>query len=236
MSSSKILMRIFNERKVLLAESETGQVLSEIVVQDSPRSLCMTSTHLAAATLANETIQFIQVSENTLEEDSTVNIGVNVYGIAAHRNNLVVSCVPPAVMIISKDGEVIHKLDNQLAGREVFKTPRYITTSSDGSIFVADFRKNTISRLDGSLTILQTLSGPLLNSPHGIIAINRDKLLVCNKSNNNIVEIRPSSDTMTILLEKQHGIDYPINICLCKKQKKVYVVSEKGNVMIYKLE
>ena len=138
-------------------------------------------------------------------------------GIAAYQNNFVVSFHdPPGVRIISKDDAVIHKLDNTTAGREVFKEPRWIATTSDDSIYVTDWGTDEITRLDSSLIILQMFSGSMLSAPHGIISLNRDQLLVCNKFNNNILTLRPSTSNITILLDKQHELENQLSLCFCK--------------------
>jgi len=140
----------------------------------------MTSAHLAATTLVNKHIQFLKLHGSSLKADTTVNVDVDVIGIAGYKNNLVVTYDPPGVRIISKDGTLIHKLDNTTAEREVFNNPRWIVTTSNGSIYVTDWGTDEITRLDCSLTILQTFSGSMVKSPCGIINLNRDQLLVCN--------------------------------------------------------
>jgi len=168
-SPTKLLLSILEDKQVILVNSKSGQVLSKIVLQDNPRFICMTSAHLAATTLANRQIQSIKVNGSSLEAETTVNVNVDVIGIAAYQNNIVVSHgSPPGVKIISKDGAVIHQLDNIAAGREVFENPRWIATTSDDSIYVTDWGTNEITRLDSNLTILQTLSCDMLNAPHGI--------------------------------------------------------------------
>ena len=167
-SPTKLLLSNFEDKQVILVNSKSGQVLSKIVLQDNPRYICMTSAHKAATTLVNKHIQFIKVNGITLEADKTVNVDVDVMGIAGYKNNLVVSYDPPGVRIISKDGAVIHKMDYITAGRELFENPRWIATTSDDSIYVTDWGTNEITRLDSNLTILQTLSCDMLNAPHGI--------------------------------------------------------------------
>jgi len=163
-------------------------------------------------------------------------VDVYVMGVAAYNNNLVFAYDPPGVKMISKDGAVIHKLDNTTAGREVFKSPRWVATTLD-SIYVTDFGTHTITRLDASLTIVQTFSGPMIKNPHGIMSLNRDQLLVCNKTiNSNIVLIRPSTNSITVLLNKQHGIKSPKSLCF-SKQQKLYIApgGETTSVLVYKL-
>jgi len=234
-SPTKLLLSIFEDKKVVLVDSESHKVLSEIVLQDNPRFICMTSAHLAATTSVNKHIQFLKLHGSSLKTDTTMNVDVDVMGIAAYKNNLVVSYDPPGVRIISKDGTLIHKLDNTTAGREVFKNPRWIATTSDDSIYVTDWGTHEITRLDSSLTILQTFSGSMLKAPFGIISLNRDQLLVCSYANNSILLIRPSTNNMTVLLEKQHGIEKPQSICFIKEQKKLYVAPHGKKILIFQM-
>jgi len=272
-STDKLLMSVFKQKNIKLVEIGSGEVLSEIALQDKPRLLCMAANHLAAAALVNKRIQFIKVNGSTLKEESVLNVNIDVFGVAAHNDNLVVShdpglilsmngtviqkqdnttagrevcktpqvieptCKershdPPGLQIISRDGAVIHKQDNTTAGREVFKHPRWIATTSD-SIYVTDWGTHQITRLDSSLTILQTFTGSLLKDPHGIISLSRDQLLVCCKNNNRIVQIRPSTNSISVLLEKQHGIESPQSLGFCKVQKKLYVAPNSDKVLVY---
>jgi len=232
----KSLLTIFNKSKLFLLDNKTDTIISEIVLKHNPRSMCMVNSQQAATALANERIQFIRAKDTTLEDETVLDVDVDVMGIAAYQNNLVVSLHdPPGVKIISKDGAVIHKLDNTTEGREVFRKPRYIAATSDDSIYVTDWETHKITRLDSSLTILQSFSGDMLKGPHGIIALNRDQLLVCSYYNNSIVQIRPSTNSMSVLMDKQHGIERPQSICFCKKQKKLYVApgGDTNSVLVY---
>ena len=235
-STSKLMVSIFEQRKIILLDCGSGQVLSEIALHEKPRCLCLTSSHLAATTLVNNKISFITINESILEAASTINVDVNVHGIATLWNNFVISYDPPGVKVISKDGAVIHKLDNKTAGREVFKNPRRIATTPDDSIYVTDWERHELTRLDPSLTILQTFSGSMLKGPHGINeSLNKDQLLVCCRGNNSVVLIRPSTNSMTVLLGKQHGIERPQSVCFCKEQKKLYVAPYGDRVLVYQL-
>jgi len=234
----KVLLAADNKNKLILLDGKTDIVLSEIVLNDKPRFICMVDSHRAATTLASKKIQFIKVKDNNLVDETVLDVDVDVMGIAACQNNLVVSCVhPPGVKIISKNGAVIHKLDNTTTGRELFKKPRRIAITSDDSIYVTDWGTDEITRLDSSLTILQTFSSDMLKGPHGIIALNRDQLIVCSYDNNSIVQIRPSTNSMMVLLDKQHGLDYPCSLCFCKEQMKLNIapVGDTTRILVYKL-
>jgi len=238
-SDDKILVTAKCKSKLILFDSKTETVLSEIVLKDKPRLICMVDTNQVATTLANKKLQFLNIKDSKLIIDSILDLDVYVLGIAEYKSNLVLSYEDKTIgvkIISKKDGAEIQMLDNTTAGREVFKHPRWITTTSDDSIYVTDWGRHEIIRLDPSLTILQTFSAPILKSPHGIISLNRDQLLVCNKRNDNILLIRPSNNSMTVLLDTQHGIKSPKSLCFSKEQK-LYVASagETTSVLVYKL-
>jgi len=231
-AANQLLLAVHKQRKVILVDCGSGNVLAELVLQEQPEFLCKINANLAATTFMKNTIQFIKVNKNTLKADSTTNVDFDAYGIAPYRNNIVVSS-SSAVKIISKDGTPIHMMDNTTAGREVFKNPRWITTTTDGSIYVTDWGTDNITRLDSSLTILQTFSGAILNGPCELRCLNNDQLVVCCYRNNTIVLVRPSTSSMTVLLDKQSGIEGPKYLCFCKEQKKMYV-ARADKILVYK--
>jgi len=57
-----------------------------------------------ATTLVNKKINFLQVNGSTLKVEATLNVDVDVMGIASQGKNLVVSYDHPGVKIISKEG------------------------------------------------------------------------------------------------------------------------------------
>jgi len=193
-SCDKFLLTSETDKNVVLVDSRTDTVLSEIVLQANPQSICMVNSKQAATTLANKKIQFLKFKETTLTNDGVLEIDVDASGIAAHNNNIVLSYYsPPGVKIISKKGAMIHKLDNTSAGTELFKKPRWIATTSDDSIYVTDWGLKHIKRLDSSLTILQTFVWPVHDRLCEILSLNRDQLLVCKMRKDNIVLIATSA-------------------------------------------
>ena len=162
-SDDKILLTAKHKRKLILLDSKTDTVLSEIVLKDKPRFICMVNPNQVATTLLNKTVKFLNIKDTIVIDDLMLEVDVYVMGVAAYNNNLAFAYDPPGVKIISKDGAVIHKLDNTTAGREVFKSPRWVATTLD-SIYVTDFGTHTINRLDASLTIVQTFSGPMIKN------------------------------------------------------------------------
>jgi len=237
-SEDKILFSDAINKKIILFDKCNGKQFSEILLRASPRIIYMVDNSQAVASTSDKYIQWINIPSNVLTTDSEIKVDVEIYGLTCRGDNFVVAHEsPPGVAIIGKDGKVIHKVDNVISGRKLFENPRCITTPSDGSIYVTDRGTRQIFRFDACLTVLQSFSGELLSYPLGIIYINRDQLLVCNKDDDNIILIRPSSNSMTVLLDKQHGIECPTSLGFCKEQKKLYISSlgQLNSVLVFKL-
>jgi len=53
--------------------------------------------------------------------------------------------------------------------------------------------------------------------------VTEDQILVCSTENDSLVLLQPSTNTMSTLLGKVDGIEYPYSLAYCPDQKKVYV-------------
>jgi len=239
-------------KDILLVDRRTGTVLAEIQLEYDPQQICLIGDNLAAAALnikpsyyrdsIQHKIKFITLNENSLHCDRNIDLKYNITGIARHGNNNLVTSFDyyqAGVEIMSTNGAVIHRLDNGAAGQELFTNPGCLTTSPDGSVFVFDSESPPsptyqVLKLDSRLNIQQTISSSLLESPHGLFAINNDQLLFCNT--NSVVLIRPSTCDITVLLGEKQGIKNPTSIAFCKTQKKLFVATWEPYdvVMVYK--
>lgn len=224
--------------KLILIDKDIGSELSAVTLPECPRVICKIDNKRVVATTSEKSVRFISLNDNALCIDTAFNIDVDIFGIAGLANDFVISHESPAgVSIISNEGRQIHTTDNVIAGRHVFKNPRRIATPPDDTIYVTDRGTHEIIRFDASLKILQTFSGDTLRYPVGIIYINTDQLLVCSRNTDNIILIRPSTNSMTVLLDKQHGIYRPTSLGFCKEEKKLFIASHGtiNSVLAFKL-
>jgi len=239
-------------KDILLVDRRTGTVLDLIRLQNDPQQICWIGDNKLAAALKNNEstfsrgpkqpmIKIIKIDQNSLHSYGDIDFKYNIKGIARHGNNNLVTSFdyPAGVEIMSTGGAVIHRLDNKVAGQELFMNPSCLTTSPDGSVFVFDSESWSsptykVIKLDSCLNIQQTISSPLLESLRGLFAINNDQLLFCNEKS--VVLIRPSTSDITVLLGEKQGIKNPTSIALCKTQKTLFVATREPYevVMVYK--
>jgi len=127
--------------KLVLVDSEVRTNVAEIPMPGKPHRLCMWDDNTAVVSLGDKKqIQFVNIKNDVLVLGKLLSVNGNVFGIAACANRLVVSYSnPPRIEMMSRDGHVLHGLDNYTAGRDVMKDPHFIASSDYGMLYVTDW-------------------------------------------------------------------------------------------------
>jgi len=224
-SPTRLLVTDNINRTLRLVNSQNGGVVSQVSVPGGPYGVCLTGDGRAAVTLPNEErIQFVRLDGDTLTLDKSTTVKRSVYGIMSSNNHLVVSyTVPVRVERITMEGRVTHELNNQTAGRELFKYPHFITSSHDGRIYVSDQGTHTITQLDHNLQVLQVSTSPTMKTPAGIVSVSNNQVIVAGRNSNNILVLDTTTGTMTPLLGQAEGIQLPWTVGWCPDSQKLYV-------------
>jgi len=233
------LLLCTNDALLKLVDRSTGTVLSEMRLQYVPEHICLTYAFCAAAALNrgyNKKIQFIDVDGHTLKGRKNIDVKYAIQGIAWTANKNIVTSFDgfrAGIEMMSTAGTVIHRIDNNIAGQKLFDSPRNLSTSSDGSVFVFDSRMDVI-KLDSCLNLIKRINIRSLYNLLDIVSINNDQLLVIDW--NNIALIRPSTSAVSVLLGKKEGIEELGSFAFCKTTKEVFVArqDETDIVMVFK--
>ena len=226
MSPTRLLVADYTNRTLRLLDGVDGGVVSRVTLSDEPRGVCVLSDGKAAVTLRKvKEIQLVRVVADTLELDRPIAVEMEVAGIAEYgSNNLVVSCQNPSkVVMMTLNGQVIDEMDNQKAGKQLFQNKNFIAISNSGDIFVSDVGTRTITQMDRTLRITHTFTIPTLTTPHGIVSVSTDQLLVADRDSHCIVILNPTNGTVTPLLGQSDGIQKPRAIAWCPASEKLYV-------------
>ena len=226
-SQDTLLVCNEDEYKVDLVSSQTGKVLSQLQLQGEPWRMCLVGRDRAAVTLGwAQKVLLIKIKGNTLVKDKVLKGSDAVWVITTSGDNLVVTYnKQPWLDVITTDGKVLQQF-HSTGKTQHFKSPDFITTSPDGTLWVSDCNNNTITKMDASLNILQTFTSPLLEGPRGITAVTEDEILVCSSSNDSLVLLQPSTNTMSTLLGKDDGIEEPYCLTYCQQERKIFVASD----------
>ena len=214
-----------------------------MIVPGEPWGICIPCANCAAVGMGGgeKAVQYITLADDTLTLGPSVGVGGGITGIGAINDNLAVTHYhPPAVEIISAEGEVLHRLDNKTLDRLLFRSPWYLTVAPyQSSIFVSDFSMNTVTMLDQRLEVLKTFRAPsLLESPLGIKPLNDIQVLIaCGAQGERIVHLNHSSGKMKAILGKEDGLERPKALAFCPDTRTLYVspVTYCRSIQRYKL-
>jgi len=237
---NSLLLSNRTKMSIQLVDSRTGSTLSEVSTKPyGPWGICMVRRELVAVTHGfNNKFQLVHVRGGRLTPGTVLGVKADCWGVAASGDNVVVSYFsPPWLEVMDTDGRVIHQYQDPGAA-PTFERPYFLTTSSDGFIYVADFNLDTITKLDSSLKVLLTFSDPQLRGPRGITSVGDEQLLVCSWSYHSIVHVNVNSGNMTTILGKADGIVRPRSLAYCPQQQKLFVCihNETDSIQVYQWE
>jgi len=225
---NKLLVSDWKNKSVKLIDTKSGTVACSTHLLSHPYGICMFDDDTALVAMPDEEIlQFIRTNWKTLKLYKTLNVSGTMHDITTCCENIVVSYLsPPRVEMWSMTGSSEGKIVKTMMGRNTFRSPEHLTTSTDQqSIYVSDNGTSMITRLDNRLQILQTFSHDLLRHPMGITALSDDEILVADGDSNAIVSLQPSTGTCVKLLGEEDGIAMPRAVAYSPTQKTLYVAS-----------
>jgi len=239
-SPNSLLLCNWTKLSIQHVDSRTGSTLSEVSTWPyNPCGICMVGRELAAVTHGGgNKLQLVHVRGGRLTLGTVLRVKVTCLGVAGSGDNVVVSYnSPPWLEVMNTDGRVLHQYQDPGAA-PTFERPDFLTTSSDGFIYVADFNLRTITKLDSSLKVLKTLSDPQLKGPYDISSVGDGQLLVCSYFSNSIVYVDFNSGKVTTVLGEEDGIVKPRSLAYCPQQRKLFVCTwnKTDSIQVYQWE
>ncbi|XP_052807307.1 uncharacterized protein LOC128236472 [Mya arenaria] len=233
---NRLLLFDFNNGKFKMVDLRTNKLMSQVSVPDDPMGMCVLPGDRVAVCLPSTDITVIQflgaLEQITLEE--SIKVSGYCLGIGYYNDRLIVSFRGGKVEVIDMNGRVMKKIDS---GQSVFRFPmnlRVVSEGQDAVVYVSDFQKDTITKLDMDLNILQTFQDPALRGPKDITTVGK-QLLVCGWYTNNIMCLNLPSGKMTELLGIKDKILHPENVSYSQQQNRLYVKCQSDTrVLVYK--
>ncbi|XP_052809555.1 uncharacterized protein LOC128238025 [Mya arenaria] len=230
LAGSMLLMADFHNNKVNVVDMQTSNMVFKISVPGQPWDICHLPGDRVAVTIANKGIQLIETG-GQLTLGDLIKVDGDCRSIAYHEDRLIVSFWAGKVAVLNKNGHAIRHIDKDSSGKELFKSPFYLTVvyeSSTAVIYVSDHLKNTITKLDMNLDIISTFQVPALKGPGGITALG-DQLLICSYGSSTIMILDLSTGQMTQLMGKEEGIRKPMFAYYSPQQSKLIVTEMSNN-------
>ncbi|XP_052772353.1 uncharacterized protein LOC128211494 [Mya arenaria] len=236
LAGSRLLLTDFHNRKVNVVDMDTNSQVSKIGVPGNPWDICLLPGDRVAVSLASNGIQFLETREQIVLGYRLLVDG-DCRSISYHSDRLIVSYFDGKVTVLDMNGHVIRGKRRESSRQTVFKMPLNLTVVCENStafIYVSDYRKNTITKLDMNLNIMKTFQDPALKHPQCITALGNE-LLICG-SQSNIMILDLFTGHMTQLMGEKEGIRKPICVYYCLQQRKLLVTGQTDSaVKVYNI-
>ncbi|XP_053396814.1 uncharacterized protein LOC123551332 [Mercenaria mercenaria] len=199
---------------VKMVDTSSQSVTDQLQLDTWPWDVTsVTSTELAVSLLNKHNIQFISVSSNKLKKKQTLKVDGVCYGISYCQGKLAVSFVDPAkLQILDISGTIL----TTVKGENIFSRPLHVTTNTN-SIYVSDYEKKTITRLNYQGEVIGSYSG--MAQPQGITLSDDGTVFVCDRVRNVIEEIAGDCSTGKVVLK---DLNAPFAVCWCAETCKLY--------------
>ena len=136
-------------------------------------------------------------------------------GIAIHRDNqYVTDTLVHAVFQfkIEIDMRLVAKLGSEGSGIGHFDSPRGLTVSTNGDVFVADCNNNRIQILDDSLHFQREITHQRMKLPYDVKLTPDEVYVLCN---NNYIYVLTYTGNMIRSFGTQPGYSFPITPFFC---------------------
>ncbi|XP_052809751.1 uncharacterized protein LOC128238174 [Mya arenaria] len=218
LSGDRLLLSDGSKGTLKLVDLKTSSLMTEVDVQGCPWGMCHIPGDMVAVSVTHS-IQFLE-TRGKLILGKNIKVDNGCRGVGYHNGNLIISFESGKVQKIDMEGKGLNKMSNMS-----FKTPWYLKIVGDdqtAAIYVSDFTKFEITKLDMNLNILETFKNPALRLPIGITAVG-NQLIICDWDSDNIMCLDLPSGKMTQLLGKEEGIVAPFCSCYSQQQNKLYV-------------
>ena len=153
------------------------------------------------------------------------------YGIAIHRDNLYVTDIGVHAIFqfkIEVDMRLVAKLGSQGSGIGQFNSPRGLTVSTNGDVFVADCRNNRIKILDDSLHFQREITHQTMEYPLDVKLTPDEVYVLCNVSPC-ILVFSHAGEKIRQLITGGMGMQIGLAYFFCLDRKQNLLISDWSN-------
>ncbi|XP_052809426.1 uncharacterized protein LOC128237887 [Mya arenaria] len=217
-SGDRLLLSDSSNGTLKLVDLKTSSLMTEVILPGTPWGMCQIPGDMVAVSVTHS-IQLLE-TRRKLFRGKNIKVDDDCCDVGYHNGSLIISFQSGKLQKMDMKGKVLTKMSNMS-----LKTPWYFEVVGDdqtAAIYVSNFVKFEITKLDMNLNILETFKHSALRIPTAITAVG-NQLIICGLTSDNIMCLDLPSGKMTQLLGKEEGIAAPHCVCYSQQQNKMYV-------------
>ncbi|XP_052817964.1 uncharacterized protein LOC128243987 [Mya arenaria] len=214
----RLLLSDGHNDNVKLVDLKSSSLVSQITLPGWPCGMCLLPEDRVAVGFRSGSISFLD-TQGQISLAKSIKVDVECRGVGYYNDSIIVLYLSGNMEKRNMKGKLLKMVSNQ------FEYACNLTVVSEGErafIYVSDYCKHTITKLDMDLNILKTFQDPALRSPMGTTAVG-NKLLICGVQSNNIMCLDLPSGQMTQLLGEKNRLMAPRCVCYKKQQNKLFI-------------
>ncbi|KAL4216612.1 hypothetical protein ACF0H5_024335 [Mactra antiquata] len=234
-NNGDIVLLDTNNYKIKLVDSKTYNIISSLLCDALPWSVCNISSTEVVVCLLNKTIQFVSTCNNLVVTRS-LSMKHKCRCITVSRDRMYI-CDDTSLYIYKMNGTLINTIKENKSGDKIFSHIRDITISDDHNmIHIVDYDKSVIT-LDMNGKICWEFSGEVLDGAYGVCTDGSGNVIVCGYMSHNVIMLGHNGDYKGEIVTQQDGVSDPHTVCFDVTQNKLYVGCEfDDNITVFTLE
>lgn len=230
--------RITVSKSNALNSFQFGDLVDYVQLEDEPRDITTIGRNDdVAITLVGKLVIFLS-TRKTMQLLKRAKTERQYDGIAFSEKDffLVVSSIRDCLVdIIQLGGEVIRSIHSDSLGSPIFREPRYVAVSQEGTIVVSDVERNTVISFDSHGRILYQYrpeSGKGLKKPQGVSVDKIGNIFVADNGNNRVQLCTNDGVFQRNVLGYESGLDKPVAIEVSSSNRMI-IVQNDGMVKVF---
>ena len=161
--------------------------------------------------------------------------GLCCYGIA-YCNNKLITCHSSNIKILDMSGNVLKDVAVESKGNPHFKDLHYLAVNPDTEIiYASDAVTNTVSSITFEGKVIAVFKDSQLSRPYELTVDESGAVFVCGQETNNVQQLSSDLTRVKTLLNENDGVNIPVGISLCQKNKRLCVLLMNGTIKVYNI-
>ena len=232
----------FRNNKIKMLNHDFNN-LTSLPLHAQPWDISVANRNEVVVTLLNsQQLQFVQVLPQ-LEKTRSIKIPMMCWGVEVVKDDIFITCLDNngegSVRVYDFDGIPKRKvlMHNGIEEFMLFEGPYNLTVSpASGNIFVSDYRRNVVTRMNSEGKVFYQYCDQLLNGPKGIVVDSKENILICSARAYNLQIIDADGEKHRTLSSSKEKLMKPWSVSYRHEDNTLVIGCQGNHLLVIELE